>query len=338
MSARPRAGAKTSRSAFISRLSIASARCPGVERVGAVSRLPLAGGNSARSFKILGSTADYDADIRVGTPDYFQTMGIPLLRGRNFTEHDVKGAAPVAIVNEAFARAVFPGEDPIGKFITDFGPNDEKLQIVGVIGNVRHFSLATAPRPEIYQPLGQGCGRGVYVAVRTAPANPLSLLPAVQEAVWSVNKSVPLGNPRTMEDLIARTLSQRRFTMLLLGVFAGTALLLAAIGLYGVISYSVAQRTRELGIRMALGAQRRDVLKLVVREGMTLVALGVVIGLAASLALTRLIASLLFGISATDPITFAALALALGAIALLACLLPARRASQVNPIVALRTE
>ena len=311
---------------------------PGVLRVGAVSRLPLAGGNSARSFHVLGSSADYNADIRVGTPDYFKTMDIPLLRGRNFAEYDVKGAAPVAIVNDAFARAVFPGEDPLGKFITDFGPRNEKLQIVGVVGNVHHSSLATAPRPELYQPLGQAMWPGVFVTLRTAPANPLSLLPAVQEAVWSVNKSVPLGNPRTMKDLIARSLMQRRFTIVLLGIFAGTALLLAAIGLYGVISYSVAQRTRELGIRMALGAQRTDVLKLVVREGMTLVALGVAMGLAASIGLTRLISSLLFGVSATDPLTFAALAFALGAIALLACLLPARRASLIDPMIALRAE
>jgi putative ABC transport system permease protein len=207
-----------------------------------------------------------------------------------------------------------------------------------VVGNVRHLALETAPRPELYQPLGQGMWPLVFVAIRTAPENPLTLLPAVQEAVWSVNKSVPLGNPRTMNDMIARTLLQKKFTMLLLSIFAGAALLLAAIGLYGVISYSVAQRTRELGIRIALGAQRGDVLRLILRQGMTLVAAGVIFGIAASLGLTRLMGTFLYGISANDPITFFALSTALVFVAFIACWLPARRASIVDPIVALHAE
>jgi putative ABC transport system permease protein len=311
---------------------------PGVERVAAVSRLPFSGGNSTRNFNRPGSTKQDQADIRIATPEYFQTMGIPHERGRNFTEHDVKGALPVAIINEAAAREVFPGEDPIGQYIENFGPKNEKLQVVGVVGNVRHLALETVPRPELYQPLGQGMWPGVFVAVRTAPQNPLAILPAVQEAVWSVNKSVPLGNPRTMNDIIARSLLQKKFTMLLLSIFAGAALLLAAIGLYGVISYSVAQRTRELGIRIALGAQRSDVLRLVLRQGMTLVVMGVAFGLAASIGLTRLMATLLFGVSVTDPTTFFALSIALLSVALLACWLPARRASGLDPIVALRSE
>jgi len=314
------------------------ASVPGVERVAAVSRLPFSGGNSGRSFNRPGSETSYQADIRVATPEYFQTMGIPHLRGRNFNEHDVKGALPVAIINEATAREVFPGEDPIGKYVENFGPKAETLQVVGVVGNVRHLALDTAPRPELYQPLGQAIWPALYVAVKTAPENSLTLLPAVQEAVWSVNKSVPLGNPRTMNDIIARSLLQKKFTMLLLAIFAGTALLLAAIGLYGVISYSVAQRTRELGIRIALGAQRSDVLRLIVRQGMTLVVIGVAFGLAASIGLTRLMATLLYGVSATDPITFFALSMALCFVALLACWLPARRASGVDPSVALRSE
>ncbi len=233
-------------------------------------------------------------------------MGIPLVRGRTFNEHDTKDSARVTIINEQCAKNVFPGEDPIGQYIENFGPKDEKLQVVGVVGNVRHLALETAPRPELYQPLGQGMWPLVNIAVRTAPENSLTLLPAVQQAVWNVNKSVPLGNPRSMNDLIARSLLQKKFTMLLLTVFAGAALLLAAIGLYGVISYSVAQRTRELGIRIALGAQKRDVLFLILRQGMTLVAIGVVAGLAASIGLTRLMATLLYGVSATDPITFLA--------------------------------
>ncbi|HEY2138898.1 MAG TPA: ABC transporter permease, partial [Chthoniobacterales bacterium] len=311
---------------------------PGVERVAAVSRLPFSGGNSSRTFNRPGNTKEERADIRIATPEYFQTMGIPFVRGRNFNEHDTKGALPVAIINEATAKKTFPGEDPIGQFIENFGPKNEKLQVVGVVGNVRHLALETAPRPELYQPLGQGMWPGLFVAVRTAPENPLTLLPAVQEAVWSVNKSVPLGNPRTMNDIIARTLLQKKFTMLLLSIFAGAALLLAAIGLYGVISYSVAQRTRELGIRIALGAQRSDVLRLILRQGMTLVAAGIFFGIAASLGLTRLIASLLYGTSASDPITFVLLSAALVFVAFIACWLPARRASAVDPIVALHAE
>ena len=178
----------------------------------------------------------------------------------------------------------------------------------------------------------------MFVAVKTAAANPLSLLPAVQSAVWSVDKNVALGNVRTMEQVIARSLAQRKFTMMLLGIFAGLAVVLAAIGLYGVMSYTVTQRTREIGIRMALGAQRADVLKLVVRQGMILTAAGVLAGLAASFGLTRLIANLLYGVAPTDLATFAALSLLLLAVALLACWLPARRASGVDPMVALRSE
>jgi putative ABC transport system permease protein len=314
------------------------AAVPGVQHVAAISRLPLAGGNSTRTFNRPGSKKEDRADIRIATPDYFQTMGIPLVRGRNFTEHDTKASALVAIINEETAREVFPGEDPIGQYIENYGPKDEKLQVVGVVGNIRHLALETAPRPELYQPLGQGMWPGVFIAVRTAPENSLTLLPAVQQAVWSVNKSVALGNPRTMQDIIARTLLQKKFTMMLLSIFAGAALLLAAIGLYGVISYSVAQRTRELGIRIALGAQRSDVLRLILRQGMTLVAAGVIFGIAASLGLTRLIASLLYGISASDPITFLLLSAALVFVAFIACWLPARRASAVDPIVALHAE
>ena len=217
-----------------------------------------------------------DADIRIASPDYFSTMGIPLLKGRNFTEHDRKGTLPVIVVNEAMASAVFPGEDPIGKVITEFGPDDETLQIVGVVGNVRHLALETAPRPEIYQPLGQASWSRIFVAVRSAAANPLTLVPAVQNAVWNIDHNVALGNVRTMEDTVAHSVAKRKFAMVLLGIFAGLALVLASIGLYGVMSYSVAQRTREIGIRMAVGAQRGDVLRLIVRQGMVLTGFGVV--------------------------------------------------------------
>ena len=314
------------------------ATVPGVQDVAAISRLPFSGGNSSRTFNRPGSTKIDQADIRIATSDYFQTMGMSLVRGRNFNQSDTKDSTRVTIINEECAKQVFPGEDPIGQFVENFGPKDEKLQVVGVVGNVRHLALETAPRPELYQPLGQGMWPSLFVVARTAPENPLTLLPAVQQAVWNVNKSIPLGNPRTMNEIIARTLLQKKFTMLLLSIFAGAALLLAAIGLYGVISYSVAQRTRELGIRIALGAQRSDVLRLILRQGMTFVAAGVIFGVAASLGLTRLIASLLYGISASDPITFFLLSTALVLVAFVACWLPARRASAVDPIVALHAE
>ena len=310
----------------------------GVERVAAVSRLPFSGGNSARSFNVVGSETERNADIRVSSPDYFRTLGIPLLRGREFNEYDGPDAPRVAIMNDACARAVFPNEDPVGKVIENFGPRNEKLQIVGVVGNVRHLALETAPRPELYQPLGQAAWPRMFFAVKSTAINPLTVLPAVQGAVAQIDKTVALGSPRTLDEVVARSLAQRKFMMLLLAIFAGIAMTLATIGLYGVMSYTVAQRTREIGIRMALGAQRGDVLRLVVRQGMILTGLGVLVGLIASFALTRLIANLLYGVAATDAVTFGALSLLLLGVALLACWLPARRASVVDPMVALRSE
>jgi putative ABC transport system permease protein len=324
--------------AFFNQILESLRSVPGVDRVGAVSRLPLSGGNSNRSFNLPGSDTSYGADIRVATPEYFKAIGIPLLRGRNFSEHDTANSTRVAIVNEAMVRATFPGQDPIGKVVTNFGPANETLEIVGVVGNVRHLALETEPRAELYQPLGQASWPSLFVAVHTATSNPLTLVPAAQNAVWSVDKNVPLGNIRTMQEIVATSLMKRKFTMLLLAIFAGLAVTLAAIGLYGVMSYSVSQRTREIGIRMALGAQRMQVLRLVVKQGMTLTAIGVVLGIAASLGLTRLMANLLFGVSATDSLTFLGLSVVLLAVALLACWLPARRASGVDPMVALRAE
>jgi predicted permease len=311
---------------------------PGVKAVGAVSRLPLAGGNSSRSFSVPGNANTYSADIRVSTPDYFRTMGIPLLKGRSFSESDAGSSLNVAVINEALARAVFPGEDPVGKQLTNFGPDSLTLQIIGVIGNVRHVGLDTAPNSEIYQVLGQAQWPSMFVAIRSATADPTSITSAAQRAVWSANPDVPLANIRTMQEVIANSVQRRRFSMLLLTMFASVAMLLAAIGLYGVMSYSVAQRTKEIGIRMALGAQRPDVLALVVKQGMALVFVGIAAGTILSLATTRLISGMLFGITATDPLTFAGVAALLSVVAFLANYLPARRAASVDPMVALRYE
>jgi len=311
---------------------------PGVQAVGAVSRLPLAGGNSSRSFNVPGAEKSYDADIRVSTPDYFRAMRIPLLKGRSFSDADLGGSLKVAVVNDALARTVFPGQDPIGKRITNFGPDNLTLQIIGVVGNVRHVGLDADPNSEIYQLLGQAQWPSMFVAIRSATSDPTSVTAEAQNAVWSVNKDVPLANVRTMQEVIANSVQRRKFSMLLLTIFAVAAMLLAAVGLYGVMSYSVAQRTHEIGIRMALGARRPDVLTLVVKQGMVLALMGIAAGSVLSLAMTRLISGMLFGITATDPLTFAAVAALLGTVAFLANYLPARRASKVEPMVALRYE
>lgn len=333
----PRSTEEAQQTAFYQQVVARVGALPGVKAAGAVSRLPLAGGNSTRSFQLPGSDKEYGADIRISTPDYFATMGIPLLKGRNFSDHDVNSSVHVAILNEAAARQTFPGEDPIGKYVMHFG-NSEKLQIVGVVGNVRHVTLATEARPEIYLPFTQGHWPSMFVAVRSAISDPLALIPAVQGAVWDVDRNVPLFRLRTMNDVIARSVARPKFTMLLLTTFAAIAMVLAAIGLYGVMSYSVSQRTREIGIRLALGAQRRDVLRLVVGQGMALAGAGLIVGIASSIGLTRLIAKLLFGVGATDATTFIGVSLLLAGVALLACWLPARKASGIDPMAALRTE
>jgi predicted permease len=312
---------------------------PGVTSAAAISRLPFSGGNSSRSFNLPGNDEkSREADVRVITPDYFQTMRIAVLKGRVFTEHDSAAGPLVCVINAAAAREVFGTEDPLGKFITNFGPNNATMQIVGVVGDVRHLALETAPRPEIYQPLGQAQWPSMFMAARNATPDPWTLISSAQNAVWSVDKNVPLANVRTMQDMIADSVVRRKFAMLLLAIFAGLAVLLAAIGLYGVMSFSVPQRTREIGIRVALGAQRSDVLRLVINQGMVFVGSGVVAGLVGSVGLTRLMSALLFGVSPTDAGTFTSVAFLLAGIALLACWIPARRATRLDPVIALRTE
>jgi putative ABC transport system permease protein len=311
---------------------------PGVQAVGAVSRLPLSGGHTSRNFYVPGIDKGYDADIRVSTPDYFRAMRIPLLQGRSFSESDLGSSLNVVVVNDALVRTVFPGQDPIGKQLIHFGPNDLTLRIIGVVGNVWHVGLDADPHSEIYQLLGQAQWPSISVVIRSATSDPKNLISTAQNVVWSVNKDVPLDRVRTMQDLIANSVQRRKFSMFLLSIFAAVAMLLAAIGLYGVMSYSVAQRTHEIGIRMALGARRPDVLTLIVKQGMVLAFTGIVAGAMLSLGMTRLISGMLFGIRATDPLTFAGVAALLGTVAFLANYLPARRASKVDPLVALRYE
>ncbi|HEX5706322.1 MAG TPA: ABC transporter permease [Pyrinomonadaceae bacterium] len=317
----------------------------GVESVAAVDPVPMGGSFIAFSFQIEGR-APFEpgqvpnADRRVITPNYFKTMRIPVRSGRAFDERDRADAPPVCIINENFARRHFGGEDPVGQRITtDETPDERPREIVGVVGDVRHGGLEEETSPEYYVPLAQRPVPRVTLMARTSGGgDPSALVPSLRGIIRQVDKEIPLYRIHTMEELLSDSVARRRFSMMLLGGFALVALLLAGLGIYGVMSYSVAQRTHEIGIRMALGAQARDVLKMVIGQGMLLAGGGVLAGLVAAVILTRVMSSLLYGVSATDPMTFGGVAAVLTFVALLSCYLPARRATKVDPMVALRYE
>ncbi len=314
---------------------------PGVQSAAAVSSLPLAGSDSDAGFVIEGRPAPQPNQEPVAwyssvSHDYFRTVGMRLIAGREFTERDHENSPRVVIISEATARRYFPNEDPIGKRIGNGRP-DGWREIVGVTADVKHFGLNQDARASMFFPHSQQPARLMFIVARTA-AEPLSLSSALRGAVVAMDKNLAVSNIRAMEEITAQSIGQERFTLLLLGLFSALALLLAVAGIYGVMSYAVAQRTHEIGVRMALGAQTGDVLKLVVTQGMVLVLAGVGIGLALALAMTRFIRGLLFGMSATDPMTFAGVAALLALVALVACYVPARRASKVDPKVALRCE
>jgi len=270
--------------------------------------------------------------------EYFGTLGIPLQRGRAFDERDRQGATNVTIINQRLADRFFPNEDPLGKQLRlGGGASRWILTIVGVAGNVNYRGLDTADEVTIYAPHRQFASSDMSLIVRCA-ADPTSLATAIRQQVWELNRELALTRIKTMEQLLSESVAQPRFRTVLLALFAGLALVLAGVGIYGVISYNVAQRTHELGIRMALGAQARDVLRLVLKQGMALALIGVGAGLGGALALTRLLKTLLFGVSATDPLTFAVIAFLLAAVAFLACWIPARRATKVDPMTVLRSE
>jgi putative ABC transport system permease protein len=318
---------------------------PGV-KAAMVSELPLSGDWLDHDFLIEGRPPIAPGDepslqSRSVLGDYFETMQIPLQSGRGFAPQDFADKAPlVGIGNAALVRQYFPNEDPIGKRLRwARDPEIHWITIVGIVGDVKHFGLDLPEQPGLYSPYTQAqpWKRWMTVVARTQ-SDPAGMAQAVKEQVWKVDSQLPLTKVRTLDEVAAASFDARRFNMFLLAIFAGLALVLAAIGIYGVMSYAVTQRTQEIGIRMALGAQASDVLKLIVRNGMGLIIVGVVIGLAGAFALTRLMTTLLFGVTPTDTVTFAVVSLVLIVVALLACFLPARRATKVDPLVALRYE
>jgi predicted permease len=316
---------------------------PGVESAAAVNFLPLGGSNASDDYLVEGEPEpprgqENDGRYRVCTPDYFSTMHIPILKGRAFTEQDKAGTTPVVIVNETLARKHWPNQDAIGKRIRFDYPLDKApwMEIVGVSKDVRH-ELTLEVTPEFYLPHSQDSWNSMVLVARTT-VDPASLAGAIRQSVWTVDKDQPVFDVRTMEEVRSLSVGLQTFSSLMIGIFAGIALLLASIGIYGVMAFVVTQRTQEIGIRMALGARGVDVLRLVLTNGMKLAVIGLVIGLAAAWGVTRFFAKLLVGVQPTDLLTFGVVSACLLAAAFLACYVPARRATKVDPLEALRYE
>jgi len=328
---------------FLARISAV----PGVRSATTESFPPLTGLGAATAVHLLSqpslSVSNLPvAGVRVVGPDYFATMGIPLRAGRLFSAQELAQEKHVTIVNQYFVNKYLHGESPLGQkaaiYMKSLSENEiQPSEIIGVVGNVHEMGLDAVPEPAVYWPHPELVMSAMTVLVRTS-SDPLALVSAARGELQKLDPELPMAAVATMDQLLADSLSRSRFTMLLLGIFAAVALLLAAVGIYGLIAYSVTQRTQELGIRIALGAQRRDVLRLVLAQGTRLTLLGLALGVLAALALSRLLATLLFGVTATDPLTFAGVAALLAFVALLACFLPARRATRVDPLVALRYE
>jgi predicted permease len=314
---------------------------PGVQSAGATTALPLTLELSGSDFRIEGhpepeAGKEMIIHTRSTSPGYFGTLGISLIKGRDFSDRDNSDAPKTAIINNELARTYFANEDPLGKRIT-FDDGESWISIVGVIGNVKQLGLDSSAKPEVYFPYLQVSEPSMSLVVRTA-SDPLSLAAAVKNQIQTIDRDLPIDEAKTMEQLLAESVSGRRFNMLLLSVFALVALVLAVVGIYGVMSYTVTQRTHEIGIRVAIGAQSRDVFRMVIGQGMRLAIIGVAFGLVGAFGLTRLMTSMLFGVEPTDPATFVIIAVLLTVVALVACYIPGRRATKVNPLVALRYE
>jgi putative ABC transport system permease protein len=327
--------------AFFQQLMDRIKALPGVDSAGAVLTLPLTGAFESTDVMLPGQESLSDAerpeaDYTTVTPEFFPTMQIPLVQGRQFTNADNKSAPGVIIINDIMARRLWPNGDALGKRFT-VGFEKDPREIVGIVGSIKQTTLDAELRPAMYLPHLQSPDPRMTLLVRTT-GEPLGIAAAVREQVRAIDKDVPVTHVQTMDQVFGASVAQQRFSMLVVGLFAGLALVLATVGIYGVMAYSVAQRAHENGVRMALGARTGQVLKLILKDGMTLALLGVGAGLAGAFALTRLIATLLFGVTPTDASTLVAVSLALLGVALVACYIPARRATKVDPLVALRYE
>jgi putative ABC transport system permease protein len=316
---------------------------PGVESAGAVSFLPFAAPHAGTLVEIEGRPKlppgqGLTTGVMVSDLNYFRTMQIPLKHGRLYTDQEAAEMRHVVVVNEAFARTNFPGEDPLGKRVVIYMKDDNQpCEIIGIVGDSKHMNLDAEVKPMSYWPHPELTYSGMTFVIRKQ-GDAASVANAARNVIRTLDPEQPVADVRTMESLIGTSVARARFNTLLLTIFAVVALLLAGVGIYGVMAYSVAQRTHEIGVRMALGARASDVLRLVVRRGMTLALGGVALGVIASFALTRLMKTLLFNVSVTDPLTFIGIPLLLVFVALLACLIPARRAAKVDPMIALRYE
>ena len=314
---------------------------PGVAEASIAQSIPLTGNDNGTGFDIVGRPSpkgqEPEARLRFVGLNYFATINLPKRNGRDFTERDDANAPPVMMINEAFVQQYFRGEDPLGKKLTLGWGGDAPKEIVGVVGNVRHRGLDDQPRPEMYVPQAQFNTMDMTLLVK-AKTKPEALTQAITAEVRKLDPNLPITDIKTLDQYRSDTVAFPRFNLLVLSLFAGLALILTVIGLYGVISYAVTQRTSEIGVRMALGAQPLDILRMVLQQSMTLVFIGVGVGLAGAWAVTRVMGSLLFEVSASDPLTFFSVATLLTLIALLASFIPAYRATRVDPVIALRHE
>jgi putative ABC transport system permease protein len=316
---------------------------PGVRDASVVNNVPLTDFDIELSFQIEGREPykpgeEATTDYTVAGSDYFRTMNIQLLRGRVFTAQDTATSPQVMVVSNAFAKFYFPNEEAIGKRIIFDEEKKTPVEIVGVVGDVHRNGLDVKVEPEVYVSFVQNPERRLNLVLRTDSENAADLTPAARAEIKAFDPNQIIWRAQTLQQLLGTSVAPRRFNMLLLGIFAGVAVVLAAVGLYGVMSYSVTWRTHEIGIRMALGADRTNVLRMVIRQGMTLAFIGLAIGLVGAFSLSRVLICLLHGVSPTDPLTFTGVSLVLMVVALLACIMPARRATRVDPLVALRAE